>query len=174
MMGRGRMFGDPFNEILGRGRREEERVNVDQVMAIDDSICAKWQELGDDQTYDDVSVTLTTQLSTDERIIEALLLILVCNDKCECELIPCLSAMIKVQTQGIPVLRNKVINAITFLLKSLASNDKETIVTMFPNAQIESKKTVLILIGTIRILLRNNRQLMKYILKGLIFKEENL
>lgn len=45
---------------------------------------------------------------------------------------------------------------------------------MFPQMQVDSKKTVLILIGTIRMLLRNNKSLMKYILKGLIIREENI
>ena len=59
-----------------------------------------------------------------DKIIESVILIMLSNEKVECELIPCLAALIKVQNaNGINVVRNKVVNLISFLIKSLSSND---------------------------------------------------
>ena len=79
--GRGRPFfggyGHGRNELMhgmyGRGRREEGKDNNDQAKNLDDVICSRWKEIDDEQTYDDVISSLTTQLTSDERILEALL-----------------------------------------------------------------------------------------------------
>lgn len=68
------------------------------------------------------------------------------------------------------MIRNKVLNAITFFLKSIATNDDEGIKAIYPNVEIKKKQSALILIGCLRLLLRTNRSLMKQILKGLFVK----
>jgi hypothetical protein len=51
-------------------------------------------------------------------------MILLGNSKIECDLIPTMLSLIKIQnTNGVPVIRNKIVNAITFLLKSLSAED---------------------------------------------------
>ena len=74
---------------------------------------------------DDIISSLNTQLVQDEKIIEALITILITNEKIQCDLIPCLQFLLKIQnSNGIPVIRNKVVNVITFIMKNLAvSND---------------------------------------------------
>jgi hypothetical protein len=89
-------------------------------------------------------------------------------------MIPCLQNLIKIHSNGLPVIRNKVINALTFLLKSLSTNDDMAIKALYPNAVLNKKKSALVMIGCLRLLLKNNRSLMKYILKGLIQKDDNL
>ena len=126
----------------------------------------------DDQAYEEAAGALGAQLGGDERVLEALLLILVGNERTECELLPCLQALIKVQSQGMSVFRSKVINALTFLLKSLATNDREALAVLLPSLEVDARRTALLLIGTLRILLRNNRALMKHVLKGLVLREE--
>ncbi len=73
-----------------------------------------------------------------------------------------------------PVIRNKVVNLITFLLKNLATNNDQIIVDLgFKTGEIKKKHAILILIGTLRLLLKSNKSLMKYILKGLISRDES-
>ena len=116
---------------------------------------------------------LNDQLVNDEKIVEAMIEILVTNEGVECQLIPCLNAIIKVlNRQGAPVIRNKVLNSITFLLKSMAQRDTEALNVMFPSAQIKPKQSILMLIGCLRLLLKSNRGLMKCILRGLVQKED--
>ena len=71
-----------------------------------------------------------------------------------------------------PVIRNKLVNALTFLLKAIGSNDIEALKTLLPSHDIKLKQSALILIGTLRLLLKSNKGLMKYILKGLVSKED--
>ena len=48
--------------------------------------------------------------------------------------------MVKVQNiNGVPVIRNKIVNAITFILKAFGSNDEQTIKAFFPNNQLKKK-----------------------------------
>ena len=70
------------------------------------------------------------------------------------------------------MIRNKVINAITFLLKKISTNEDETIKTILPNVPLKKNKIALVLIGTLRILIKGNKKLIRHILKGLINKEE--
>jgi len=72
----------------------------------------------------------------------------------------------------VPVIRNKLVNALTFLLKAIGSNDIEALKTLLPSHDIKLKQSALILIGTLRLLLKSNKGLMKYILKGLVSKED--
>jgi len=62
------------------------------------------------------------------------LLILISNGKIECSLIPCLQNLIKIHSNGMPVIRNKVINALTFLLKAISTNDEAGFKAIYPNA----------------------------------------
>lgn len=79
-------------------------------------------------------------MATDEKILESLLLILLSNNKVNCELIPCLNSLIKIQnSNGILVLRNKFINAITFILKSITNDDDESLKLLFPNCTLTKK-----------------------------------
>lgn len=54
-------------------------------------------------------------------------------------MIPCIQNLIKVHSGGMPLIRNKVINAITFLLKSISTNDDDAIKSIYPNAEIKKK-----------------------------------
>ncbi len=63
-------------------------------------------------------------------------------------------------------------NAITFILKCLAINDEAALKELLPKNDLKKKQSILLLIGTMRLLLKTNKSLMKYILKGLISKEE--
>jgi len=46
------------------------------------------------------------------------------NEKIQCDLIPCLQYLTKIQnSNGIPVIRNKVVNVMTFIMKNLAVNN---------------------------------------------------
>jgi hypothetical protein len=82
--------------------------------------------------------------------------------------------LVKVQNiNGVPVVRNKIVNAITFILKAFGSNDEQTIKAFFPNNQLKKKQSTLILIGALRLLLKSNKGLMKFILKGLVSKDES-
>lgn len=122
---------------------------------------------------DDIVSSLSHSVVNNEKILEALLLILLTNEKAECDLIPCLHALTKLQnSSGVPVIRNKIVNILTFLLKAIATNDVESLKTIIPNHDIKKKKTVLILIGTLRLLLKSNKSLMKFILKGLISRDD--
>ena len=72
-----------------------------------------------------------------------------------------------------PVIRNKVVNVITFLLKNLAIGNDQAISDLgLKTAEIKKKHAILILIGTLRLLLKSNKSLMKYILKGLISRDD--
>lgn len=52
-------------------------------------------------------------------------------------MIPCITNLIKVHSNGLPVIRNKVLNAITFLMKSIATNDEEAFKAIYPNTEIK-------------------------------------
>ena len=58
------------------------------------------------------------------------------------------------------------------MLKILAYNDEEAIQIMFPSQEINKKKAILILIGSLRILIKNNKKLIRHILRSLLSKEE--
>jgi hypothetical protein len=61
-----------------------------------------------------------------------------------------------------------VVNAITFILKCFATGDESSLKEIVPKADIKRKQGILLLIGCLRLLLKSNKSLMKYILKGLI------
>jgi hypothetical protein len=118
--------------------------------------------------------SMNSQILQDEKIIDAFLTILLSNEKIECDLIPTLLFLIKVQnSHGVPVIRNKFINAITFILKCFSTEDEQTLKEFMPKCDIKKKTNVLIMIGCLRLLLKHNKSLMKYILKGLISREDN-
>lgn len=166
---------DLLNGVFGNRHRgvEDNKQQEDHSKQLDDIIAAKHQQICEEQTYEEVVSALTTQITGDERPIDVLLMIMMASSNVKCELIPCLQALVKIQVSNVPVLRNKIINAMTYLLKTLGANDKETINQLFPGLVYDNKKAILLLIGCLRILLKNNRSLMKFILKGLIAKEEN-
>jgi hypothetical protein len=67
-------------------------------------------------------------LNNDERFIEALILILATNESIECDLLPALCSLMKIPGTGnLFIMRNKIVNAITYLLKIVALNDEESI-----------------------------------------------
>lgn len=70
------------------------------------------------------------------------------------------------------MIRNKVVNAITFLLKAIATNDVESLKLFLPNHDVKQKKSVLLLIGSLRLLLKSSKSLMKFILKGLVQRDD--
>jgi hypothetical protein len=109
----------------------------------------------------------------DEKILEALLTILLANEKIECELIPTLLFLLKVQnSHGVPVIRNKILNALTFIIKCIVQGDDLTLKEFLPKCELKEKKSVLLIIGCLRLLLKHNKSLMKYILKGLVSRED--
>ena len=118
--------------------------------------------------------SINSQILQDEKIIEVFLLILLANEKIECDLIPTMLSLIKIQnSHGVPVIRNKIVNAITFILKSLSIGDETTLKEFLPKVEFKKKQSVLLMIGCLRLLLKQNKSLMKYILKGLISREES-
>jgi len=151
---------DP-NPLQRRDKTLEEIINI------------RCTQLADELTYEDIVQSINMQIINNEKIIEALLLILLTNDKAKCDLIPCLQALTKLQNQsGVPVIRNKIVNAITFLLKAIATNDVESLKLFLPNHDVRLKKTVLLLIGSLRLLLKSSKSLMKFILKGLVQRDD--
>ena len=117
---------------------------------------------------------MNSQILQDEKIIEAFLTILLSNEKIECDLIPTLLFLIKVQnSHGVPAIRNKFINSITFIIKCFSTGDEQKLKEFMPKCDINKKTNVLIMIGCLRLLLKHNESLMKYILKGLISREDN-
>ena len=113
-----------FGEMFG-GRRGREEVKEPGVQvggkSLEEAIAAREKQLSAETTNEDVSHAVVQQVINDERIIESVLLILLMNENTECELIPCIQSLIKLQsTNGIPVFRNKFVNAVTFLLKSIS------------------------------------------------------
>ena len=100
--------------------------------------------------------------------------ILIANDKIQCDLIPCLQFLLKIQnSNGVPVIRNKLVNAITFLMKNLALGNDLVLTDLGIKAtEVKKKQCILIMIGTLRLLLKSNKGLMKYILKGLISRDD--
>jgi hypothetical protein len=125
-------------------------------------------------TNEDLISSINSQILQDEKIIEVFLLILLANEKIECDLIPTLLSLIKIQnSHGVPVIRNKIVNAITFILKSLSIGDEAALKEFLPKVEFKKKQSVLLMIGCLRLLLKQNKSLMKYILKGLISREES-
>lgn len=112
---------------------------------------------------------LAHQLSADEKIIEQLLLVLMTSQSIECSLLPCIMNLVKVLAVGQPVIRNKVMNAITFLLKAFSRHEDEALRAIYSEQshKINQKRAALLLIGCLRLLLRSNKALMKWMLKGL-------
>ena len=123
---------------------------------------------------DDIISSIGNQLVQDEKIIEAMLTILIANDKIQCDLIPCLQFLLKIQnSNGVPVIRNKLVNAITFLMKNLAVGNDQVLADLGIKAtELKKKQCILIMIGSLRLLLKSNKALMKYILKGLISRDD--
>ena len=77
------------------------------------------------------------------------------NEKIECDLIPCLQSLLKIQSSaGVLLIRNKLIHFLTFLLKSLCQQDEPALKAFYPNHTLKVKQSGLILIGTIRLLLK--------------------
>ena len=164
------------------GQRNRQRPEVQQrVVAgqrgektLDNIVNTRQKQLASESPADDIAQSIGYQIIQNEKILEALLIIMLTNDKAECELIPCLVALTKIQSvNGVPVIRNKIVNAITFMLKSIGNNDTEALSAILPNNDIKLKQCALILIGTFRLLLKANKSLMKFILKGLITKDES-
>ena len=138
---------------------------------------AKWQAILYEEhltNNEDLVQMLVHQLCHDEKILEQLLLVLMTNQSVECALLPCIANLIKILSCGQPVIRNKVMNAITFLLKSFSRTDNEALKAIYSEQaqKINQKRAALILIGCLRLLLKSNKALMKWMLKGLFQKEE--
>ena len=166
---------DPLGNIFGRRNREGERRDNAAVRekTIEEIINIRQRKLANEAPKDDIINSMNSQLVSNERILEDFLIILLTNEKIECEMIPCLQNLLKIQnSNNVPVIRNKVVNAITFIIKCIANNDDASLREMIPKHDIKKKQSTLILIGTLRLLLKTNKGLMKYILKGLITRED--
>jgi hypothetical protein len=123
--------------IFGRGayRDRREREELEREMqrqgrsppgerTIEEVVNLRQIALANEAPHDDLISSINSQILQDEKIIEVLLMILLGNSKIECDLIPTMLSLIKIQnTNGVPVIRNKIVNAITFLLKSLSAED---------------------------------------------------
>lgn len=174
-----RMHG--MDAIFGGGRRHDQRAREEAAAVgqrrekqLEEIINFRQKQISDECPTDDIVSSLAFSIVNDEKILEALLVILLTNEKAECDLISCLHVLTKIQNQnGVPVIRNKIVNAITFLLKSIAINDDESVRQLINQQTIQKKKSTLILIGTLRLLLKQNKSLMKFILKGLISRDES-
>ncbi|TNV74568.1 hypothetical protein FGO68_gene5813 [Halteria grandinella] len=164
-----------MEDIFGghRHRGEQREANQRREKTLDEIVNLRNAQIADEISTDDIVLSINMQIINNEKIIEALLLILLTNDKAKCDLIPCLQALTKLQNQsGVPVIRNKVVNAITFLLKAIATNDVESLKLFLPNHDVKQKKSVLLLIGSLRLLLKSSKSLMKFILKGLVQRDD--
>jgi hypothetical protein len=123
--------------IFGRGayRDRREREELEREMqrqgrappgerTIEEVVNLRQIALANEAPHEDLISSINSQILQDEKIIEVLLMILLGNSKIECDLIPTMLSLIKIQnTNGVPVIRNKIVNAITFLLKSLSAED---------------------------------------------------
>jgi hypothetical protein len=170
---------DPMHGFFGghdRRMREELRQRQQNIMrdrTLEEIINIQCKTIAEEAPTDDIISALQHQVVNNEKILEILLQILLTNNKLECDLIPCLQALTKLQNNnGVPVIRNKIVNMLTFLLKAIATGDTESLKTIIPQHDIQDKKTILILIGTLRLLLKQNKSLMKFILKGLIVRDD--
>jgi hypothetical protein len=80
------------------------------------------------------------------------------NDISQCELLPSIQSLIKIQMTNGPVFRNKLVNALIFALKLISQEDDENLKEMFPH-EVKKRKTALIIIGALRIILKSNSNL---------------
>lgn len=88
----------------------------------------------DEADYEDTVSALTFQLGNDEKILEAIFQVFFGNDQVECDLIPCLQVLAKLKsTNGNKQLRNKIINGLTFIMKSVAQEDEKNLQVMIPS-----------------------------------------
>ena len=124
-------FGNPRDGMDGlfggrgrpAGREENKQPNVGG-KSLDEAITQRQRQLHDELSSNDDTVSaISHSLLSSDKILESLLLILISNENIECELIPCIQSFTRVHNQGVPVIRNKVVNALIFSIKSLALND---------------------------------------------------
>jgi len=102
MPGRGLGMGD--NDIFGMPRRYGEGMRPPgqrhqpppREKTLEEIICARQAELASETQGDDIAQAICSQVVQNEKILEALLLILLANDKAQCDLVPALIAMTKV------------------------------------------------------------------------------
>ena len=69
-------------------------------------------------------------------------------------------------------IRNKAINLVASLLQALFTSDEQAFSQLLPNVKMLQKDMILILIGALRILIKNNSKLVGYILRSFLSKEE--
>jgi hypothetical protein len=76
------------------GRRPAEVPNRRE-KTLEEIVNIRNNQIAEDHSAGDIIQTLSHQLVSNEKILEVLLLILLINEKAECDLIPCLLAMTK-------------------------------------------------------------------------------
>lgn len=145
-----------------------------QDMPLETVISNRHKQLASEIETEDIDSIIMNQMNNDERLLDSLLQILCLNDKIKCDLLPTIATLIKVaNSSNHYVIRNKVINVISFLVKAAAQNDDESLSIFFPSSEnLNKKKLLLILIGTLRILIKSNKKLIKHFLKSFLSKEE--
>lgn len=132
-MGENDLFGMPRRYAADGMRQPGNRHAPPRDKTLEEIICARQTELANETQGEDIAQAICSQLVQNEKILEALLLILLANDKAQCDLVPALIAMTKIQSSsGVPVIRNKLVNALTFLLKAIGSNDVEALKALLP------------------------------------------
>mmetsp|Transcript_9556 Transcript_9556/g.9166 ORF Transcript_9556/g.9166 Transcript_9556/m.9166 type:complete len:265 (-) Transcript_9556:2329-3123(-) len=148
------------------------RQNQLQDKSLESVIVKRQKDLSLDQENDDLEQVISLQLGNDEKILESFLMILLANKNVNCELLPALGSLMKVSAGSQLCIRNKAINLVASLLQALFTSDEPTFAQLLPNVKMIQKDMILILIGALRILIKNNSKLAGYILRSFLSKEE--
>lgn len=82
------MFGRRRREEIERLARQQQQQNHERT--IEEIVNLRLRQISAEAPKDDIISSIGNQLVQDEKIIEAMLTILIANDKIQCDLIPCL------------------------------------------------------------------------------------
>jgi len=115
---------------------------------------------------------IMTQFNFNEDLIEALLKVIFENFNIECKLLPALGSLMQMSDllnkKKYHSLRGQVTNAIVLVLKIFSAVPDADLSSTFPSVQINQSTAILLLIGSLRLLCKEDKKLAQYLLSGYI------
>mmetsp|Transcript_8763 Transcript_8763/g.8079 ORF Transcript_8763/g.8079 Transcript_8763/m.8079 type:complete len:163 (+) Transcript_8763:1400-1888(+) len=145
----------------------EETKKLSEDFALDEVIKKRHDESANDpESREEISDIVMTQFNFNEDLIETLLKVIFENYNIECKLLPALGSLMQmsIYLKKKHQLRSQVINAIVLTLKVFASLPDNRLVDIFPNILINQNMIILLLIGSFRLLSKEDPLLPRFIL----------
>ena len=156
-------------------KKVEETKNLDEDLTLDEIIKKRHDESANDPEFrEEIVNNVMTQLNFNEDLIETLLKVIFENYNIECKLLPALGSLMQmsVYLKKKHQLRSQVVNAIVLTLKIFASLPDNCLAEIFPNILINQNMIILLLIGSFRLLCKEDPLLPRFILANYMNQHE--